>query len=110
MTNLSVLKIDLDPGDPVYALDHVVGLLQRANKRAVWLMQERSRSGKGWHLWLKVRPACADLMEVVALQAILGSDRYREANNVCRVRTLAKLPRSRRAFWRDRLNVLYAAR
>ncbi len=44
-------------------------------------------------------------MEMVALQAICGSDPYREASNVLRVRQLDKVPE----FWRRRWNVLYAA-
>lgn len=104
---LTELRIDVDPGEPVFSVDHVCGLLRRAGKRALWLRQERSGSGKGWHLTLAVSPPCRDLMEVVALQAVLGSDRYREANNVCRVRALDRMDADARAYWSRRLNVFY---
>lgn len=102
---LNELKIDVDPGDPVYTLDHLVGLLRRAGKRLVWLRQERSRSGKGWHLTLKITPPCHSPMEVIALQAVCGSDRYREANNVLRARHVQDGTVSR--YWRTRFNVFY---
>lgn len=103
----SVLKIDVDAGHTLLTLNQLTGLLRRAGKRPVWLMQERSRSGKGWHLWFKVAPACRSLMEVVALQAVLGSDPYREANNVCRVLALDNMTPTERSYWASRLNVFY---
>jgi hypothetical protein len=49
-------------------------------------------------------------MEMVALQAILGSDRYREACNVQRVRTIRTMTPDMRAFWEPRWNVFYDKR
>lgn len=102
-----MLKIDIDPGAALYSLDHLCGLLQRAGKRLVALRQERSGSGKGWHLWLTITPPCQSFMEIVALQAVCGSDRYREANNICRVNTLATMAPGDRRYWEQRWNVLY---
>lgn len=83
----------------------IAGLLRRAGYRPLWLRQERSGSGKGWHLIVETKPEIKTPMEVVALQAILGSDPWREACNVQRVRNLDRVPRAWRE--RDRWNVLY---
>lgn len=45
-----------------------------------------------------------DPMEVICLQAILGSDHRRETFNFARVRVLGDAP----AFWHNRHNVLYS--
>lgn len=63
-----------------------------------------SPSGTGTHIKLWVVPEPSSAMEVVALQAILGSDPYREASNLGRVRVLDELPE----YWRTRWNVLYS--
>lgn len=98
-----ILKLDLDPGQPVYTLGHLIMLLERAGYRVLWLRQEWSRSRKGQHIMLQLTPNPTDAMEVVALQAVLGSDRYREAANVLRARMLPRVS----PFWRRRFNVLY---
>lgn len=103
----SVLRIDLDPGQEVYTIDHLCALLRRAGRRIRWLSQTRSGSGKGWHIEIAITPGCASPIEVVALQAICGSDRYREACNVLRVRTLERLGPKLRRYWGRRWNVLY---
>lgn len=101
--SLALVKVDIDPGEPVYSLQHMCQLLARGGRRLLWMRQERSASGKGWHLTLRLTPPCSGPMEVVAWQAILGSDRYREACNVLRVRALKYVSR----YWRERWNVLY---
>lgn len=105
MPNVTVLKIDIDAGRDLPTLATLTRRLRFAGKRPLWLAQERSRSGRGWHLWLAVTPKCSE-METVALQAVCGSDPAREANNVLRVNQLPYVS----AFWRDRWNVFYQGR
>lgn len=93
---MSLLRIDVDRDDRVLTLSELHGRLRRAGKRALWLLQERSRSLRGWHCTLRVSPPCRTLDELVALQAICGSDPYREANNLLRARQIGRVP----AFWR----------
>lgn len=102
-----VLKIDVDRGYAPLTLAELTGRLRRAGKRPVWLLQERSASGQGWHLWCAVRPACRSLLEVVALQAVCGSDLRREANNVLRAVQLPRLAPAARRYWTARANVFY---
>lgn len=97
-----MLLIDCDADDRLLSLATLTRRLRFANKRPLWLAQERSRSGRGWHLWLAVTPVCTP-METVALQAVCGSDLAREANNVLRVNQLPHVSR----YWRTRWNVFY---
>lgn len=83
-------------------------LLHRAGFALVTLKQSRSPSGRGWHVELEVTPEPTPL-EVVALQAILGSDRGREACNLHRARMVVS-GRVRSKYWRERWNVLYEER
>lgn len=102
---LAVLKIDADAGTPLRTIAELQGMLARAGKRLRALQQSRSRSGDGWHLRLWVTPPCRSLTEVIALQAICGSDPYREANNLLRATRLGCVT----PFWRRpaAVNVLY---
>lgn len=102
-----LIKIDVDPGHVMLSLPHMRNLLDRAGYRLVRRWRERSGSGKGWHVYVRIDPPTSGPMELVALQAVLGSDRYREACNVHRVRTLDRLSPEMRAFWGDRWNVCY---
>lgn len=105
----TVLKLDYDtrrlPG--LGRIRSYLGLvlmrLRRAGYRPLWLMQKRSPSGKGWHVMIEVEPRPRRREEVVALQAILGSDPQREACNLWRARQGGRVGR----FWRERFNVLY---
>lgn len=73
--------------------------------------KERSPSGKGWHVYVELDRPVSHWLEMVALQAILGSDRYREACNVQRVRTIAAMPwNEMRDYWELRWNVFYQKR
>lgn len=78
-------------------------MADRAGYRIVWLSQARSPSGRGWHLVLSLSPRPRSAMEVVALQAVLGGDLWREAMQLQRARMFGRAPR----FMRDAWNVLY---
>lgn len=100
----ALIKLDIDGKKPP-TLWELWRKCQRAGLRIKWLSQTRSPSGKGWHLVLSVLPRPATPMEVVALQAVLGGDLWREAMQVSRARAFPKCPR----FMRDAWNVLYQA-
>ena len=102
-----LVKIDVDPGQAVYSLAHMKRLLARAGQGLVRRWKVRSGSGKGWHVYVVIYPGVNSPMEMVALQAVLGSDRYREACNVQRARTLETMTPEMREYWADRFNVLY---
>ena len=106
----ALLKIDVDPGHEVYTLGHMRRLLDRAGYQIVERWKRRSGSGKGWHVYVMLDRAVSSPMEMVALQAVLGSDRYREACNVQRVRTIEHLSPDMRAYWEPRWNVFYEGR
>lgn len=98
-----LLKIDVDRGSPM-SLALTVIRLDRAGYRCRWMSQERSPSGKGWHVLASVSPL-PTAGEAVALQLLLGSDPGREAANLQRVYHVIRgtLP----AYWEARWNVLY---
>lgn len=81
-------------------------LLFRAGHALVRRTVTRSRSKKGYHVYLVIEPPCENALEMVALQSVLGSDPYREACNTARARILDKVPE----FWRHRWNVFYDPR
>lgn len=103
---MTVLKLDIDKRVELPSVAQLCALLRRSGHRPLWLRYSRSASGQGWHLRLAVSPTCT-LVETIALQAILGSDVYREANNLMRARHVARVPK----FWRRPgcVNVLYDA-
>jgi hypothetical protein len=76
----------------------VAALLRLLALRPIW-MQYR-RTARGWHVVVKVRERLT-LIETVAVQAVLGSDPYREAFNVARAR------RRPNSFWSARANLLF---
>lgn len=97
------LKLDIDRArdrPPLWVLSKK---LARAGYRIVLMGESRSPSGKGWHITLDVEPKPTTAMEVVALQAVLGGDPWREAMQVARARAFPHCPR----FMRDSWNVLY---
>lgn len=98
-----VLKVDWDAHADALPVVEVQRRLRRAGFRVRWWREEFSPSGRGRHLTLCVTPRPREPAVVVALQACLGSDVYREACNVARVRLLPTLS----AFWRARWNVFY---
>lgn len=93
---LDILKIDVDAGERVLSVAEIQGRLARAGKKVRWLKQERSRSGQGWHISVCVSPPCDSFLELVVLQAVCGSDPYREANNLMRAKQVQNVPK----FWR----------
>jgi hypothetical protein len=97
------LKIDLDDMREAPDIDRMARILARADRRITKFHYKRSPSGTGWHVWLHITPPAASPMEIVALQAVCGSDPAREANNIHRVRNMHKVSQ----FWRDRWNTLY---
>ncbi len=103
IANVRVLRLDWDAGVAPLTLSEIVARLRRAGYRPLALGQCRSPGGKGTHAWLVIHPACRMPAQVVALQAILGSDPYREASNLFRAGKLARVPKALRTWW----NVLY---
>jgi hypothetical protein len=99
-----VIRLDLDGWNGL-SLTRVTVLLRRMGYRPCWFSQTRSPNGKGWHCEIQVEPEPRTAMELVAIQAILGSDRGREAYNLERARLVDA--RKVSPFWRERWNVLY---
>lgn len=100
-----ILRLDIDAGRSPVTIGRLGWLLGRAGFVPVWLSQTRSPSGTGWHVELQVSPEPRTRAEVVALQAILGSDRAREACNLHR----AYMVESGKVtgYFAERWNVLY---
>jgi len=103
-----ILRVDIDAGRRLLTVHRMMWLLRRAGYRLRWVSQVRSPSGTGWHLEARVSPAPTRAVEVVALQALLGSDPAREACNLQRARLVDSGKISE--FWRKRWNVLYSSR
>ncbi len=97
------LKLDYDTGMKALTDKQIELRLTRAGYEVLETSRLRSPSGEGWHLIIALNPVPDSAMEIVALQAILGSDPLREASNVQRARVLADVPK----WWRGRWNVLY---
>lgn len=100
----AMLKLDYDePRKP--PRKSMIEKLGRAGYSVESCEARRSPSGKGWHVVIAVSPRPRTAMEVVALQAVLGSDPWREAMQIARARAFPKCP----PFMRDAWNVLYRA-
>lgn len=97
------LKVDWDAGTRPVLVGRICWLLARAGFRVVTMMEKRSPGGRGRHAWLEIRPT-PTFTEIVALQAILGSDPSRESCNLARA---SHAPRVR-ASVRRRWNVTYS--
>lgn len=97
------LKLDYDSGMAVPDRREIRRRLKRAGYRAVSINWRKSPSGVGRHVVIQLMPRPGSALEMVALQAILGSDPYREASNLQRAKNLADVPE----WWRERWNVLY---
>lgn len=78
------LKLDIDRRRRVPDLFVIRRKCERAGYRVEGIAVRRSPSGRGWHVWVHVVPTPATLTEVVALQAICGSDPWREAATLYR--------------------------
>lgn len=100
------LKIDYDAGRPRPSDAELAALLARAGYSIVRRVEYVSGGGEGRHLILSLDPEPATPMEIVALQAVCGSDPFREACNVQRARRLPDVD----PFFRERWNVLYTGK
>lgn len=98
----SEIKLDIDSNDKPDLIT-LVAKLKAAGYRLERMWERRSPGGKGWHIGLTVRPRPTSVMEVVALQAILGSDPWRECRTLLRARCYHDTP----TFARSWYNVLY---
>ena len=96
-----LVKLDFDKSYP--DVERIRMLLQRAGYQPQTAEIGASPSGMGWHVVIDVKPRPRHPMEVVALQAILGSDPYREAMQMHRARAFPYAPVWMRNAW----NVLY---
>lgn len=82
----ATVRLDIDAGCPRPRLAVLSGLCRRAGYAIVALSERQSPGGKGWHLTLELEPRPRTMVEVVALQAICGSDPWREAVTLYRSR------------------------
>lgn len=98
----AMLKLDVDRKRPP-STRRMRWLLGRGGYQMRALVVRRSPSGSGWHVWVEVSPRPKSPAEVVALQAILGSDPAREAVTLYRGLKMRSTP----VFARDWWNVLY---
>lgn len=103
---MRILRLDWDARVRPLSLSEIVARLKRAGYRPLALREGVSPGGRGRHAWIVVHPACRTAAQVVALQAILGSDPYREASNLFRASKLRRVPQGLRSWW----NVLYRGR
>lgn len=99
---MTELRVDLDGPVPRRWWRRLVFVAHLCGLRIDAVMFARSQRN-GMHVTVRVRGRIAPV-EVVAYQAILGSDPIREAINLVRVRYLAQAP----PFWRHRWNLLFS--
>jgi hypothetical protein len=99
---LAEIKLDYDRKTVPWK--KIAAVLRRAGYRMI--VFEWRQTKNGWHVWLTLDPAPRTAMEVIALQAMLGSDPMREACNLRRARKLWRTPAFARSWW----NVLYRPR
>ena len=96
------LRLDIDAGVKRPSLAVICGRCRRAGYAVTAVSERRSPGGKGWHLTVDLEPRPRTMVEVVALQAILGSDPWREAVTLYRCRQAWD------ADSREMANVLYS--
>lgn len=97
------LKLDLDGYDCVDLQDIEFKLGRAGYTISELIHVAHSPSGNGFHVVIDVSPRPKCPYEVVALQAICGSDKNREAMQMNRARGYWSAPR----WMRDAWNVLY---
>ena len=102
----ALLLLDYDDHSPPPLLV-IRAVLMRAGYKVVEARKKPSRSGKGWHCLLTLDREVDTAMETVALQAVCGSDQFREACNITRARAVDSLPDGIDKSWLARWNVLY---
>lgn len=97
---VTTIKLDFDTPRCPRLLNRVRWVCRMLHWPVVLVEYRRTRHG--WHVCVTVRRRVTPL-QVVAVQAILGSDWRRETFNLVRARRLSRVPR----YWRERFNVLY---
>lgn len=98
-----LIKLDIDKGMKRPTMAAITLKLARAGYRFNWLSETVSPGGNGFHITMELIPAPRNPEEVVAIQAMLGSDPYREASNLMRAKKYYRVNK----FWRERWNVFY---
>lgn len=83
-------------------LEQVFAVARILSLRPLWIRYDPS-TRKGWHVIIQWNRRMAPA-EIVALQAVLGSDRRRETLNLMRV--MGGLPKEAGGRW----NILYSAK
>lgn len=96
------VKLDYDTAPLTYM--EMRFRLKRAGYEILSVQRRVSPGGAGTHVELHLSPAPTSAVEVVALQAILGSDPFREA---CNLRRAKHADMGADPYWRERWNVLY---
>lgn len=97
---MSLLYLDIDGKLPNGIHTRIVRSCEMMGWRLTAVRYDKTR--RGWHVVVAVRRKLSALT-IVAMQAILGSDRNRELFNLSRARKLRNVPRE----WRNQWNVLY---
>ena len=95
--------LDFDMARPVPRYSSLLVTLRTLKLGPQWLCY--SRTHKGWHVTIHLRNGLRR-EEIVAAQAILGSDKKREMLNLMRVMAMNRYGAS--PFWRKRWNILYS--
>lgn len=99
----TVAKLDIDGALPPDIVQSICWTLHKLDNAPELVRIDRT--ARGWHVtvWLQRKVSATEL---VAVQAILGSDPRREVFNLVRVRKLAEVP----PCWVQRWNVLYSTK
>lgn len=97
---MPLLYVDIDGALPPDMLERIRWTCAVLQWPVAGVRMDRTR--RGWHVVVNVRRRLAPL-QIVAAQAVLGSDPRRETFNLQRATAYESLPR----FWRARWNVLY---
>lgn len=102
VANARMLYLDVDRATspklpPLFAVARIIGV------RPLWIEYRRSR--RGWHVVICMRDRYSPA-ELVAMQALFGSDGRREALNLMRAIAIRRAGITSR-FWGARFNILY---
>lgn len=99
-----MLKLDVDRPRPL-PYWRVWWLARLCGWHVEWISHRRTPGRGYWHIEVGLTDALR-AVEVVAAQAILGSDRNREAFNLVRARMI-EYDRDVPRYWRQNYNVLF---
>lgn len=97
-----VVLLDFDVARPVPSLVRILASLRVIGLRARWTSYYRTK--RGWHMEIGIDRALIP-SELVACQAVLGSDIARERMNLRRAISLRV--HNVKPFWRKRWNILF---